>query len=112
MRGFDLVVNARIDVYLHKHPHEEGLRRARTYFEAGADCVYPILLSDVSAIRDYVAVGRTNVLWRHGGPALRELAGAGVSRISLGPLLFQIMLKRLGAAIHSFRRLEDEGIWT
>ncbi len=109
-RGFDLVVNARIDVYLHKRSHEEGLLRARTYFEAGADCVYPILLSDISVIREYVALGPTNVLWRAGGPTLRDLAAAGVSRISLGPLLFQIALKRVDAATRALLRLDGDAL--
>ena len=46
-RGFDAVINARVDVHIHKGPVEEGLKRARKYFDAGADCVYPIFLSDV-----------------------------------------------------------------
>jgi 2-methylisocitrate lyase-like PEP mutase family enzyme len=112
LRGFDVVINARTDVYIHTRPHEEGLQRARMYFEAGADCVYPILLSDASVIRDYATLGPTNVLWRPGGPTLRELAAAGVSRISLGPLLFQMMLKRLAIATHALRKLEDEGLRT
>src|SRR5215510_633324 len=52
-RGFDPVINARVDVHLHKGPMQEGLKRARKYFDAGADCVYPIFLSDVAAIREY-----------------------------------------------------------
>jgi 2-methylisocitrate lyase-like PEP mutase family enzyme len=40
-RGFNAVINARVDVHYHKGPMEEGLKRARKYFDAGADCVYP-----------------------------------------------------------------------
>lgn len=109
-RGLDLMVNARIDVHFHRRPHEEGLRRARKYFEAGADCVYPILLSDVSKIRDYVALGLTNVLWRPGGPRLGELASTGVARISVGPFLYQQMLRRLKAAADALTRLDDERV--
>src|SRR5207248_4927025 len=48
---YGLVVNARIDVFLHADdPQGElvapALERAHAYFEAGADCVYPILLSE------------------------------------------------------------------
>ncbi len=111
-RGLELVVNARIDVHFHRRPHEEGLQRARKYLEAGADCVYPILLSHLPAILDYVTLGPTNVLWRPGGPRLAELASAGVSRISLGPLLFQQMLKQLRAGIEALRRLDDERLAT
>lgn len=100
-----------IDVHLHGRSDDEGLRRAQKYFETGADCVYPIRLSEISAIRDYVAFGPTNVLWRPGGPPLGELARAGVSRISVGLLLFQVMLKRLRVAADALRRLEKEAIW-
>src|SRR5215510_9974129 len=37
-RGFNPVINARVDVHLHKGPMQEGLKRARKYFDAGADC--------------------------------------------------------------------------
>jgi 2-methylisocitrate lyase-like PEP mutase family enzyme len=110
-RGFDLVINARIDVHLHGRPAKEGLQRARKYFDAGADCVYPVFLSDIAAIRDYVGVGPTNVLWRPGGPRIPELAAAGVSRVSLGPLLFQLMLKRLLVSASALRRLDDDAVW-
>jgi 2-methylisocitrate lyase-like PEP mutase family enzyme len=111
-RGFDPIINARIDVHLHKGSLEDGLARARTYFDAGADCVYPILLSEASAIREYVAIGPTNILYRQQGIALAELAGLGVARISVGPLLFRLLLQRLERAITAFQRLDDNGIWT
>jgi 2-methylisocitrate lyase-like PEP mutase family enzyme len=111
-RDVDLVVNARIDVHLHGRPAAEGLQRARKYFDAGADCVYPILLSEVSAIRAYVAMGPTNVLWRVGGPRLGALAEADVSRISVGPLLHHLTLKHLRIATDALRRFADETVWT
>src|SRR5262245_6159931 len=55
-RGFEVVINARVDVHYHKGPVEEGLKRARKYLDAGADCIYPIFLWDPSAIRQYVAL--------------------------------------------------------
>src|SRR5262249_48010317 len=109
--GVELVVNARVDVHLQNGPIEEGLRRAQKYFDAGADCVYPILLSDVTAIREYVALGPINVFYRPGGTALRELVKLGVARISVGPSLFRLLLKRLEAAVEAFRNFDDEGIW-
>jgi len=112
-RGFDPVINARIDVHLHKGPVEEGLMRARKYFGAGADCVYPIFLSDVSAIREYVALGPTNMLYGpETGIAPDELARLGVARISVGPFLFRLLLKRLQVAIDALRRSDVKGLWT
>lgn len=111
-RGFDLVLNARIDVHVHNGPLDEGLRRARRYFDAGADCVYPILLSEVGAIPEYVALGPTNMLCAPGGMPLADLARAGVARISVGPFLFQLLQKRLEVATHAFRNFDDKAIWT
>ena len=108
-RGFDPVINARIDVFFHKRPVEEGLKRARKYLDAGADCVYPIFLTDVSAIREYVALGPTNILYAPGSPALRELATLGVARISLASFLFRLLQKRLQVAADALRRFDDQG---
>ena len=92
-RGLDPVINARVDVHYHKGPVEEGLKRARKYFDAGADCVYPIFLFDASAIREYVALGPTNVLYGPGPVALRELADLGVARISVALHVARIIFR-------------------
>src|SRR6266852_1452620 len=81
--GFDAVINARVDVHVHKGNLQDGLERARRYFDAGADCVYPIFLWDVSAIREYVALGPTKSLYGPDRIALGELATLGVARISV-----------------------------
>ena len=111
-RGFDPVINARVDVHIHKGPIAEGLRRARKYFDSGADCVYPIFEFDVSAIREYVALGPTNILYGPESIAPREFAKLGVARISVGPHLFWHMLKRFEVAVDALRRFDDKGIWT
>jgi 2-methylisocitrate lyase-like PEP mutase family enzyme len=108
-RGFDPVINARIDTFFHKAPLEEGLRRARKYLEAGADCVYPIFEFDLPSLRQYVALGPTNALYGPERIALAELAGVGVARISVGPFLFRLLLKRLALATDALRRLDDKG---
>lgn len=111
-RQLDVVINARIDVHIHGRSVEDGIKRAEKYFGAGADCVYPIFESDISAIREYVAVGPTNVLCRPGGVSLPELVDAGVSRVSVGPLLFQQLLTRLKVAASALLRLDDHALWT
>ncbi|MEV4480507.1 isocitrate lyase/PEP mutase family protein [Micromonospora coxensis] len=85
--GEALVVNARVDVFLHGAGGlDEAVRRARRYREAGADCVYPILLADPALVGQFVAAvdGPVNVLLRPGTPTVAELARLGVARISLG----------------------------
>ncbi len=88
--GVDVVVNARVDVHLQRvgaeeSRLEEALRRARLYADAGADCVYPIIVSDDETIAAFVAeaAAPVNVLARVGEP-LDRLKRLGVARISFG----------------------------
>ena len=109
-RGFDPVINARVDVHFHKGTVEDGLRRARKYFDAGADCVFPIFLLDVSAIQEYVALGPTNILYRPESVALSELRKLGVARISVASFLFRLLMKRLRVVTDALRSFDDKGL--
>lgn len=88
-------INARTDVYLGAvgepdQREEMVLERARAYAEAGADCLFVPGLSDIEVIRALVRASPLplNVLLSPGsGPSTRELANAGVRRISVGHLL-------------------------
>lgn len=102
--GVDLVINARIDTYLTGAALgdrlAETVRRAHAYLVAGADCVYPILVSEPDAIRTLVeqAGGPVNILHRlgRGGElSLVELARLGVARISLGPYVYRAVQAHL-----------------
>jgi 2-methylisocitrate lyase-like PEP mutase family enzyme len=95
--GVPVVINARIDTIV-RHPQrdaqavmQETVRRARLYFEAGADCVYPITLSDPVLVAQLVsALGRpVNV-----NPAdpLSALAAAGAARVSTGAGAFRFLM--------------------
>jgi 2-methylisocitrate lyase-like PEP mutase family enzyme len=105
--GVDLVLNARVDVYLHdaagEHQLSEALRRARAYRAAGADCVYPILVADEPTIQALVdgVDGPLNVLARPGAPSLDRLAELGVARISFGGGLHKLATNTLGRALNS-----------
>ena len=70
---------------------EEGLLRARLYREAGADCIYPISLSDPTAIRALVEVAEVvNVLVRRGGPiSVAAAAQAGARRVTYASSIFR-----------------------
>jgi 2-methylisocitrate lyase-like PEP mutase family enzyme len=102
-RGYELVLNARIDVFLANRGQpqpdllEEALERARAYLEAGADCVYPILLRDREPTAQFVAAagGPVNLLAAPDGPTLAELADLGAARVSYGPLVFRRMIDQL-----------------
>lgn len=100
--GVDLVLNARVDTFINRAgtPEEqlsEGLRRARLYREAGADCIYPIILNDTEAIAEFVrAVGVVNLMVRRGGPISPARAAAlGVRRITYATTLFRELITRL-----------------
>jgi 2-methylisocitrate lyase-like PEP mutase family enzyme len=89
--GSELVINARVDVFVRKVPAGEGpaadagVARAQAYLAAGADCTYPIL-APPEVLPDLVAriSGPVNAMYRPGGPSLAQLAEVGVARISFG----------------------------
>jgi 2-methylisocitrate lyase-like PEP mutase family enzyme len=106
--GYGLVVNARIDVFLSADPDvaqgelvADALVRGRAYLEAGADCIYPIALSDADALRAFVegAGGPVNALALPKAPPVRELAAIGVARVSWGGLLHRRALEQLESAL-------------
>jgi 2-methylisocitrate lyase-like PEP mutase family enzyme len=101
---YPLVINARVDVFLAGSGEmPEALERAHAYLEAGADCVYPITLSDRAALREFVsgAGGHVNVLATPDAPSLAELAELGVARVSYGSLLYRRTLAELERSLHS-----------
>ena len=88
-RAADLVVNARIDTVIRDGDLEEALVRAAAYRDAGADCVYPIGVTDEGAIARFVALGvPVNVLLAPGAPPISRLRELGVARVSLGEYVY------------------------
>jgi 2-methylisocitrate lyase-like PEP mutase family enzyme len=102
-----LVVNARVDVFLHGRPRPEtelveaAVERGRRYLQAGADCVYPIMAAGDETIARLVAGvgGPVNVLYRPGAPGLRRLAELGVARVSFGGGLWHLVHDALRASV-------------
>jgi 2-methylisocitrate lyase-like PEP mutase family enzyme len=88
--GVAIVVNARIDCLLHMTDREaafaEIVDRARRYLDAGADCVFPVGVTDPDVARTIVDAvhAPVNAGWTPGA-ALSALVAAGVQRISVGP---------------------------
>jgi 2-methylisocitrate lyase-like PEP mutase family enzyme len=101
--GYGLVINVRIDVFLRtgRGPQRDlvpdAVRRAKAYFEAGADCVFPIFLAERDAIAAFVdeAPGPVNILVTPRAPSPAELAELGVARVSYGSGLYRQTLERL-----------------
>jgi 2-methylisocitrate lyase-like PEP mutase family enzyme len=85
-------LNARIDALRQdgdrRELFEEAVRRAQLYIDAGADCVFPIRLSDDQLIGEFVRRVRhpVNVVGSN-APSLSQLAKLGVKRISFAASL-------------------------
>ena len=112
--GYPLVINARIDVFVgpflagagpgsQKDLVPEALQRANAYLEAGVDCVFPILLCEADALRQFTSEvgGSVNVLRLPQAPSLAELAELGVARVSWGVLLYREAMGRFEGRLAS-----------
>jgi 2-methylisocitrate lyase-like PEP mutase family enzyme len=110
--GYGLVINARIDVFLgpllsgagpgtQAELVPEAVRRANAYLDAGADCVYPIVLWETDALRAFISEvrGPVNVVRMPQAPSLAELAELGVARVSWGHFLFLGAMARFEAEL-------------
>jgi 2-methylisocitrate lyase-like PEP mutase family enzyme len=114
----DLVVNARVDVFLREvgAPEtrvEEAVRRGRLYRRAGADCVYPIWVQSDATIQMLVAElgAPVNVLVRPGTPSLARLAALGVARVTFGPGLQRVAMEGLARFAARLSRDLDEPVY-
>ena len=108
----DIVLTARAENLLHGvRDLDDTIARLESYRDAGADVVYAPGLRDIAEISRVVeAVGiPVNVLALPFAPPIRELAGAGVSRVSLGSLL---ALKAYGALVEAAGELLGPGTST
>lgn len=102
--GIPLFINARTDVYLHKNNlssdssrFKEILKRGDAYKEAGANCLFPVLLKQEEEIKKLIDQVRipVNILTVPGIPDLKTLSNIGVSRVSLGPSFLKIAIKAM-----------------
>jgi 2-methylisocitrate lyase-like PEP mutase family enzyme len=113
---YPLVINARIDVFLHpflagagpgtqEELVPEALRRANAYLEAGVDCVFPITLWEPDALRHFMSDvrGPVNIVRLPQAPSLAELAEVGVARVSWGILLHGDAMARFEDQLASLR---------
>lgn len=83
----ELVVNARVDVFLGigRGDVAEAAERANAYLQAGADCAYPILAppDQIAALVHRIA-GPVNVIATPGTSPAAELQELGVARMTWG----------------------------
>ncbi|MHB8567078.1 MAG: isocitrate lyase/PEP mutase family protein [Nitrososphaerales archaeon] len=90
--GISLVINARTDALRYAPGDQEAklkeaIRRASAYRDAGADCVYPMGLTDATSISIFVKELNfpVNVMVRNDLPPIEDLEKLGVARVSFGP---------------------------
>jgi 2-methylisocitrate lyase-like PEP mutase family enzyme len=114
-----LFINARTDVYIRgkgldtsESKYEETLRRGLAYKAAGADCFYPITLTNADDIKKLIEKLQmpVNVLTVPGLPELSVLNAMGVARLSLGPSFLKIAIgsmKNLALRLQNYEGLSD-----
>jgi 2-methylisocitrate lyase-like PEP mutase family enzyme len=109
--GVDVVLNARIDVFLRASESDDpkdlvdaAVERARAYAAAGADSVYPIGARGRDAVRRLAAEAGApvNVVVAPGGLSRSELAELGVARISFGGGLAEVALEAATDRLEQF----------
>ena len=106
-----LVLTARAENYLYGRADlADTIARLQAYQAAGADVLYAPGLTSLSDIRQLVtAVDRpVNVLAMPGTPPVSELAGVGVSRVSVGGAL---AFAALAALVDAATELRDKGTY-
>jgi 2-methylisocitrate lyase-like PEP mutase family enzyme len=104
-RDYGLVINARIDVFIRQEQQEapalldDAITRAREYIDAGADCVFPILLHDVDVITAFLDAVHfpVNIFAVPAAPSNATLAKMGVARISYGASIHRQSMRDLAA---------------
>ncbi len=111
--GEELVVNARTDVFLEGTGGvDEAIERGNAYLAAGADCVFPIGVSERAAIAQLAEQidGPVNVLATVGTPPIAELEALGVARVAFGSGLTRAAYgAAYGAAVRAAREVLEDG---
>jgi 2-methylisocitrate lyase-like PEP mutase family enzyme len=113
--GIPVVINARTDALRfgtgdEEAKFEEAVRRAIAYRDAGADCVYPMGLTEADSIRRFVKQldFPTNVMVRRGLPTIKELESLGVARLSFGP---SASYAAMGLLKRAAREVQENGTY-
>lgn len=113
-REVHLFINARIDTYVHadhldfEQKLPETIKRGKAYEAAGADCVFPILMTDENHIRQLVNSINipVNIMTFKGVPELKRLSEIGVKRISTGGAYFKYSLNAMKEMAEKLQKLE------
>jgi 2-methylisocitrate lyase-like PEP mutase family enzyme len=104
-----LVINARTDVFLlaigdPSNRFKEAVLRMNIYRQAGADCLFPIGISDAHTITELIHTVNSplNILAGSATPSLTELAQLRVARVSFGSGPMRAVLAHLQHIAHEW----------
>lgn len=109
--GIDLVINARVDFFLvnpdkpKEEIENEIIKRAKAYVQAGADCIYPIGITDrdtLIRLRKNIS-SPMNVLGTPQAESISSLQDMGINRLSFGPYIFRSTMKKFLNIIKELR---------
>jgi 2-methylisocitrate lyase-like PEP mutase family enzyme len=108
------MLTARAENLLHGRPDlDDTIQRLQAFEKVGADVLYAPGLRDLATIRTVTAAVRrpVNVVMSAADPALtlRELAEAGVKRVSVGGALSRLAL---AAFLDGAREMKDRGAFS
>ncbi|HET8609088.1 MAG TPA: isocitrate lyase/phosphoenolpyruvate mutase family protein [Burkholderiales bacterium] len=115
--GVPIMINARTDLYLlriggERERFDEAIRRARVYLDGGADCFFPIGLTDAQTIAALVKAldAPVNIALMHDAPAATELERLGVARVStaIGPVCAVMgLVQQAAVQLHETGRFDS-----
>ena len=105
--GVPIVINARVDQWMQHDGTDtttrlaDAIHRAKAYLAAGADCIYPIGLSDRATLTALVQAldAPVNVAAGPGMPDLAELARLGIARVSTATRFATLALAAVDQAV-------------
>ena len=111
--GSGILLTGRSEGFIAGRPDlDETVRRLAAYAHAGADCLYAPGIrtpAEIAAVVDAVAPKPVNVLVGSDFTTVRELAAAGVRRISVGGALARAAW---GGFLRAAREIADQGTFT
>ena len=113
-KDIPLFINARTDVYVkgkdmsEEEKFSETVKRGKAYIDAGADCFFPILMKQKTAIQNLIAEldCPINIIAIAGVPDLKTLNELGVARVSLGPGFLKIAIRTMKEIAEKLKNYE------
>jgi 2-methylisocitrate lyase-like PEP mutase family enzyme len=115
-KDIPIFINARTDVYTkgknfvsEEEKFNEIVKRGKAYKDAGADCFFPLAITQKTAIQNLIAELNCpiNIITIAGIPGLTVLQEMGVARVSLGPGFLKIAIRKMKEIAEKLKNYED-----